>query len=347
MRRLRILLCLSLAGFASADDPPAPIVFEPVPGAAGELEIGFWEGEGNGLGGHVRIKLKPFKVGELDFADPRLDMNRFQLTLPYDLRSLNDRTIDCDSNEFFFGAGGGLDLDSASRQRIPLTPKTLRFLRTGNEEVQLVMKGNFASEGLTRPFVIEAKLNVGWSYGEPEGQVTERKVDRALEAFGIPDLPRRIDLLFQNGEEWGSAEDGTPHFKCRLLRVEPASRELLATWMERLTPLPDPEPLLIPETPPGFWFYHYVETPESDKPLLTETFPVFGSSQVFDKWKGTIRPYSEAFDGFYAHTFRVVTPITERVLFFKVAEGRQGWIAIFPDEKPNGRIFLFDYVITP
>lgn len=337
MRYPLILFSLALTGIACADDSPMPVVFESVPDT-GELEIGFWEGEGDGLGGHVRVKLKPFWLGELSFKEPRLNMNLFQLALPYDLRSLNDRTITCDSKEFFFGAGGGLHLYSADRDRIPMKPKSLRFLRTGNEEVQLVMKGSFAVEGLEHPFVVDAKLKVGWSYGAPQGQVTEGKMNAALEILGIPDLPTRMDRAFYEG--------GTYTF----ILLEPASREVLETWIKLLAVHPGPEAIVLPgnvSNPPQYWFFQFDDSPESRAPLLVDVYPIFRQSKIFDFDERTVRPLPEAVDGYLARSLRVRTPIAGKMLFFKAAKKPESWIVMFPDEKPHGKIFIYDTEDTP
>lgn len=334
MRLPLIFLCLVVTDIAFADEPSKPVVFDPVPGT-GELEIGFWEGEGDGLGGHVRVELKPFKLGGMEFSKPRLEMNLFQLALPYDLRSLNDRTIDCDSKEFYFGEGGGLHLYSSGpsgRDEFPMKPRSLRFLRTGNEEVQLVMKGYFAADGVNHSFVVDTKLKVGWSYGAPPGQVSEWIMDQALKTVGIPELPRRMDRAFYNG--------GTYTF----ILLEPPSREVLETWMKLLPVHPGPEAIALPDfsvKPPEFWFFQFDDSPESQVPLLIDVYPAFRDSKVFDFDTKTDRVLPDAADGYYARSFRVDTPIPGEMLFFKALNKPEISIVVFPDEKPNGKIFIF------
>lgn len=335
MRKCLILVHLLMAGVIDADDSPKPVVFDPVPGT-GELEIGFWEGEGDGLGGHVRVELKPFKLGGMEFSKPKLEMNLFQLALPYDLRSLNDRTIDCDSKEFYFGEGGGLHLYSSGpsgRDEFPMKPRSLCFLRTGNEEVQLVMKGDFAAQGVNHSFVVDTKLKVGWSYGAPPGQVSEWTMDQALKTVGIPELPRRMDRAFFNG--------GTYTF----IRLEPASREVLETWMKLLPVHPRPEAIVLPDfsvEPPDFWFFQFDDSPESRVPLLIDVYPAFRDSKVFDFDTKVIRNVPDAMDGYYARSFHVSAPIPGKMLFFKSATKPASWIVVFPNEEPNGKIFIYD-----
>lgn len=334
MRKCLMLVHLLMAGMTVADEPPKPVVLVPIPGT-GELEIGFWEGEGDGLGGHVRVELKPFMLGEMEFSKPRLEMNLFQLALPCDLRSLNDRTINCDSKTFYFGEGGGLHLDSpgpSGRVEFPMKPRSLRFLRTGNEEVQLVMKGDFAAQGVNHSFVVDAKLKVGWSYGAPPGQVSEWIMDQALKTVGIPELPRRMDRAFYNG--------GTYTF----IRLEPASREVLQSWMKLLPVHTGPEAIVLPDfsvEPPDFWFFQFDDSPESQDPLLIDVYPVFRDSKVFDFETKAFRAFPDALDGYYSRGFHVGTPIPGEMLFFKAVNKPDISIVVFPDEKPNGKIFIF------
>lgn len=334
MRKCLILVHLLMAGMIDADDSPKPVSFDPVPGT-GEFEIGFWEGEGEGLGGHLRVELKSFKLGGMEFSKPRLEMNLFQLALPYDLRSLNDRTIDCGSKEFYFGEGGGLHLYSSGpsgRDEFPMKPRSLRFVRTGNEEVQLVMKGDFDVHGVNHSYVVDTKLKVGWSYGAPPGQVSERVMDQVLKTVGIPELPRRMDRAFYNG--------GTYTF----IRLEPASREVLETWIKLLPVHPGPGAIVLPDfsvEPPDFWFFQFDDSPESRVPLLVDVYPAFRDSKVFDFDTKAIRALPDAVDGYYARSFHAGTPIPGEMLFFKAAKKPEISIVVFPDEKPNGKIFIF------
>lgn len=329
MWRLWAFFCVGFTGLLAADDP-SEIVFKPVP-ETGELEIGFWEGEGDGLGGHIRMKLEPFSVGESHFREPRLQMVRFQFALPYDLRAINDRTIDCDSAEFLSRVSGRLELKSADRERIPMKPESLRFLRTGNESVRVTMTGTIPIEGAVHPFVVESELKVGWSYGAPDGQVLESIVDQALRVVGLPDLPRRMDRSFYRGGSriW--------------LLLEPASREGLETWMDRMSEHPGGEGITLPSFAriPDFWFYQEADSSSSELPLLVDIYPEFGKSRSFDFGSDKGRPLVEAEGGAVSRGLRSAKRLDGRMLFYRVAEDRDGWAVVFPDEPPHGRIFIF------
>lgn len=327
MWRHWVLICVGFPGLLAADNP-SEIVLMPVP-ETGELEIGFWEGEGEGLGGHIRMKLEPFSVGEFHFREPRLQMVPFQFALPCDLRAIHDRKIDCDLAEFLSRESGRLELKSADRERIPMKPKSLRFLRTGNESVRLTMSGTIPIGGTCHPFVVESDLKVGWTYGAPEGQVLESIIDQALQVVGIPDLPRRMDRTFGRG--------GTFIW----LRVEPANREVLETWMKRLPPHPGGEAITLPDhDPPDYWFFQVVQT-ASELPRMIDLYPEFGLSRAFDPGTRTNRPISESNDGFLAQNLRSDNRLKGRVLLYQVAEDLEGWVVVFPDEQPNGKIFIF------
>lgn len=327
MWRRWVFFCVGFPGLLAADDP-SEIVFKPVP-ETGELEIGFWEGDGEGLGGHIRMKLEPFSVGESHFREPRLQMVRFQFALPCDLRAINDRTIDCDSAEFLSRESGRLELKSADRERIPMKPKSLRFLRTGNESVRLTMTGTIPIAGTSHPFVVESELKVGWSYGAPEGQVLESIIDEALQVVGIPDLPRRMDRTFGRG--------GTFIW----LRLEPANLEVLETWMKRLPDHPGGEAITLPDRdPPDYWFFQ-AAPPAPELPRMIDLYPEFRRSRAFDLGSRTNRPIDEVNDGFLTQNLRAAKRLKGRMLLYEVAEDRDGWVVVFPDEQPNGKLFIF------
>lgn len=120
--------------------------------------------------------------------------------------------------------------------------------------------------------------------------------------------------------------------------------------MKRLAVHPGPEAMVLPGSPgdpPDYWFFQFDDSRDSRVPLLVDVYPIFRQSKVFDFDERTVRPLPDAVNGYYAKRFRVGTPLAGNMLFFKAAKKPESWIVVFPDEKPHGKIFIYDTENTP
>lgn len=307
------------------------------------IEVGYWRGERNGIGGHIWIPLNSFQLGDHRFTESKLDLNRFKIHLPYDLNELNNRVIDCDSDEFSFGPRGNLSIRSDEGEEALLLPAKIRFKRTGNQTFEMIMSGRFASHDLTHPFTIKSDLKLQFGYGAREPHPSEATIDKAIQLAGIPDLPRWCNETYEMSQDFKSLSQNFI-----LLRLH--RREDFRKWADELSRLEDISNLALPQFEvPDWWTSGMIQTGMTED----QETDVFYNEKLFtEDEEGNRRGFGMSIQipGQPKEPSRIITGDLGTLLRrSSAAEFRHltpsgtstGWIALQPETDYGGDIFIF------
>lgn len=334
------VLCIGSNG-CLAEEPVIKLVPKSTTDAI--IEVGYWKGEGNGIAGHIWIALKPFQLGEDQFPNSTLNLNRFKIHLPYDLNKLNDREIDCDSDEFSFGPNGNLTIRAEEGREILLTPGKIRFKRTGNQTFDMAMSGYFITPDSPTTFTIRSSLNIQFGYGAREPHPNDSTIEKAIQLTGGSPLPRWCDETYEFGQNF-------EHISQTFILLRLHRKEDFQKWKDKFPPLDDFSSLALPQfEAPEWWITDYLAT-EMTEDQESEVFynekamtedeegnkVGFGMSV---KIPGQLQEPSQIITGDLTSLLSDSTTLEFR--HYPHSANSSGWIALQPGTKNGGSIFIF------
>ncbi|MEM6278506.1 MAG: hypothetical protein AAF733_03435 [Verrucomicrobiota bacterium] len=345
MTRQLLACCASALFLVACSESDNEVLIGPSPDGRRVMEVGYWRGEGLGIGGHFWIDLAPFQLEDKEISGSEFDLNRFKIHLPHDLNELNDKTIDCSSEEFSFGPNGSLQIRTAEGERIPLTPGTIQFQRTGNQSFDMKMTGEFDLDDGPLPFSLRSPLNLQFGYGAQEPHPNENTIDQAIELTGKTDLPRWCDETYQQSYDF---EDWQQTY----ILLRPHRSEDFQEWKNAFVSMTDLTSVVLPQYEVPEWWPTKAHLTMSE-PRETDVF--------FDE-----RTFREDEDGNqvgYGLSVRFPAapePATEpklgdlRALIaapenleVRSLESSLGWIAFRNETNHAGSIFIYQFERSP